>query len=207
MGGKGSSDELFTIVGLGNSGERYRETRHNVGFWLLERIAQQYARVRPAGEPAWQQRGSCAFLVVDILGTKCLLVMPQGFMNESGELIQPLLRFYQVEVSNLLILQDDLDLAPGALRIKRGGSAGGHNGVRDIERVLGSKEFLRLRLGIGHPRETEQAQMEVQRWVLQRPSSEERVLIAEALEKGVNAVGVLISKGLEAAQQEFNRAT
>ena len=138
--------ELRLIVGLGNPGADYDKTRHNVGFWLLDSLARRYGGVfrREA-----KFHGEACQVSVD--GHPLWLLKPQTFMNRSGASVIALARFYKLVPEAILVVHDELDLPPGAVRLKRGGGHGGHNGLRDIIQQLGSREFLRLRLGIGHP--------------------------------------------------------
>lgn len=161
------------LVGLGNPGPRYAPTRHNVGFWFTDLVARQcsgtfrreskflgdVARV-DCGEPTW-------------------LLKPETYMNHSGRSVQAMAAYYRLKPEQILVVHDDLDLPPGGIRVKRGGGHGGHNGLRDIMACLGSREFLRLRVGIGHPGDSRQ----VVDYVLDRPGRQEESEILEALEE------------------------
>lgn len=135
---------MLVIAGLGNPGARYAGNRHNIGFMALDTIA------RENGFPAWSKKFKAEIAEGEIAGEKVLLIRPQTFMNVSGEAVGEAMRFYKLDPSQLLVIYDELDLAPGKARIKVGGGHGGHNGIKSIDAHIG-KEYRRLRLGIGHP--------------------------------------------------------
>lgn len=173
------------IVGLGNPGPEYAETRHNAGFWLVDRLAQACA-VRLARESRYQ-----ALIARTTLGSSDLwLLEPQTFMNRSGQSVAALAHFYKITAGEVLVVHDELDLAPGAARLKKNGSSGGHNGLKDITAALGTQDYWRLRLGIGHPRELG-LQQPVVDFVLNRPRKDEQVLIDEAIDRALAAVPLL----------------
>jgi len=136
---------LQLLVGLGNPGERYARHRHNVGFMALERIA---ARHRA---PAWRGRWRGRIAEAELDGTRALLLEPMTYMNESGRSVAEAARFHKIPPPEVVVFHDELDLAPGKVRVKLGGGTAGHNGLRSIEACLGTREFRRVRLGIGHP--------------------------------------------------------
>ena len=138
------SRPLRLIVGLGNPGAEYAETRHNAGFWLCERLADKLG-VRFSHESRFHG------LVANAREAGVWLLMPQTFMNRSGQAIGALARFYRVEPSEILVVHDELDIPPGQLRLKFGGGLGGHNGLKDTSAHLGTHDYWRLRIGIGHP--------------------------------------------------------
>lgn len=135
---------MWLIAGLGNPGAGYARHRHNAGFMALDAIAARY------GASAWKEKHKGEVADATIAGEKCLLVKPQTFMNLSGQSIQPLLQFYKILPENLLVLHDELDVALGKCRTKKGGGHGGHNGLRDIDARIGP-DYHRIRIGIGHP--------------------------------------------------------
>jgi peptidyl-tRNA hydrolase, PTH1 family len=139
-----SSTTVLMIVGLGNPGPQYALHRHNIGFMAIDLIADFY------NFSAFKTKNNALISEGRIGGQKILLVKPQTFMNRSGQAVGELARFYKISLENILTIHDDLDLAPGKARIKKGGGAGGHNGLKDLDRHLG-KDYWRLRLGIGHP--------------------------------------------------------
>ncbi|HHQ69596.1 MAG TPA: aminoacyl-tRNA hydrolase [Halothiobacillaceae bacterium] len=162
------------IVGLGNPGFKYHHTRHNAGFWALEELTQAYATHL---EAARKFNGELARIMVD--GRDLFLIKPLTFMNRSGQSVGPLARFFKIQPQEILVLHDELDLPPGRMRIKQGGSHGGHNGLKDIQAALGSADFWRLRIGIGHPGSREL----VTGFVLTRPPQSERDAIKQCIDE------------------------
>ena len=134
------------IVGLGNPGAEYAETRHNAGFWLCERLARELGT-----SFARESRFHGAVAKARVAGADVWLLMPQTFMNRSGQAVRALTQFYRIEPTEMLVLHDELDLPPGQMRLKFGGGLGGHNGLKDITAHLGTQDYWRLRIGIGHP--------------------------------------------------------
>jgi len=160
------------IIGLGNPGSKYAETRHNAGFWFVEEIARQHGvQFRPEAK----FHGETARITVD--GADVWLLKPSTYMNRSGQSVQALARFYRFEPETLLVAHDELDLPVGTVRLKRGGGHGGHNGLKDIIKALGSREFGRLRIGIDHPGDRSQ----VVDYVLKAPGKRERQRIEDAI--------------------------
>ena len=135
---------MFLIAGLGNPGSKYQNNRHNVGFMAVDEIHRHF------GFSPWKNKFSAEIAEGTLDGHKCLLIKPTTFMNESGRAIGEAVRFYKLDLSDVVVLYDELDLAPGKVRIKKGGGAGGHNGIRSIDAHIG-KDYRRLRIGIGHP--------------------------------------------------------
>jgi PTH1 family peptidyl-tRNA hydrolase len=176
------------VVGLGNPGKKYERTRHNAGFWWVERLAQQ-ARATLRDEGRFHGRVAKLSGPSDI----CLL-LPETFMNDSGRAVGALATFYKIAPSDILVVHDELDLAPGAVKLKLGGGSSGHNGLKDIAACLGSRDFWRLRLGIGHPRDLAASQQEVVDYVLHPPRAEEQSAIDDAIAKSL-AVWPLLSDG------------
>ncbi|MBI4139039.1 aminoacyl-tRNA hydrolase [Candidatus Uhrbacteria bacterium] len=155
------------IVGLGNPGKEYKGTRHNVGFEVLDRLAKKL-------EVRWtkdaKRHASVGAATID--GEKVVLAKPSTFMNESGRAVQALVSFYKLTPHDLLIVQDEMDLAPGRLKLVPKGGPAGHKGVSDIQEKLGTKDFSRLRIGIGHPTGPADAKL----WVLTKPSTDEETI-------------------------------
>ena len=162
------------IVGLGNPGAEYSETRHNAGFWFCERLADTLG-VRFSHESRFHG------LVANAREAGMWLLMPQTFMNRSGQAIGALARFYRIEPAEILVVHDELDIPPGQLRLKFGGGLGGHNGLKDTSAHLGTNDYWRLRIGIGHPGDRN----EVVNFVLKPARREEQQLIDEALDKAL----------------------
>lgn len=189
------------IVGLGNPGPQYAKTRHNVGFMVVDRLASAHA---PREVP--RSRFNAACVEAGIRGTRCVLVKPTTFMNRSGQCVAEAVRFYKVEpVSDLLVIVDDLYLPLGSLRIRAEGSAGGHNGLADIERLLGSAAYPRLRIGVGSgaaggkPPLMDQAD-----FVLSRFTEDEWAALDPALARSTQAAETFITDGLSTAMNRFN---
>jgi len=180
------------IVGLGNPGAEYADTRHNAGFWLCERLA--------AALGAELRRESRFHGIAGRSREQVWLLLPQTFMNCSGQSVAALARFHRIAPADMLVLHDELDLPPGALRLKFGGGLGGHNGLKDIAAHLGTQDFWRLRIGIGHPGDRNQ----VVDYVLKKPRREERELIEEALERALTAWPLLAKGEYPAATQKIN---
>jgi len=186
---------MKVICGLGNPGDRYRLTRHNIGFRVVDLLADRWGLTG-----AGRVRDGAARLEVerpDPIG-RLLLVKPMKFMNISGAPVRAALRYAQADAtSDLLVVADDIDLPLGKIRLRRGGSAGGHNGLRDIIAALGSNEFNRLRVGIGRAGETVDH-------VLSTFKKDERDVAAEAIATAADAAELWLAEGIEAAMNEYN---
>jgi len=182
------------IVGLGNPGAEYSETRHNAGFWLVDRIAEHYGcRFSPdaksAGDLARVQRGS-----LDLR-----LLKPTTFMNRSGVSVLAVCQYFKIEPAELLVVHDELDLPPGSVKLKWAGGHGGHNGLRDIARVIGS-DYWRIRVGIGHPGHRDR----VSPWVLARPQRADEESIHTAIDRVMSALDGLLGADFAKATQAIN---
>jgi peptidyl-tRNA hydrolase, PTH1 family len=173
------------IVGLGNPGREYATTRHNAGAWWISRLADQL-EVTLKAEPRFH--GVCARMGQG--ESELWLLNPQTYMNASGRAVAALCRFYKIEPERILVVHDELDLPPGTSRLKLGGGLGGHNGLKDIAAHLATRDFWRLRIGIGHPGDKNA----VVGYVLQPPRKEELILINEAIERSLE-VWPLIAQG------------
>lgn len=187
------------IVGLGNPGPEYEQTRHNAGFWLVDNLASRYAHGRLTRETRYNALAAKAV----IAGQEVWLLEPQTFMNRSGQSVGAIARFYKIAADEILVVHDELDLAPGVAKIKKGGSSGGHNGLKDITAALGTQDYWRLRIGIGHPR-TLQAQQEVVDYVLHRPRKEEQALIEDAIATSIDVMEALCEGKFEAAMTQLH---
>jgi PTH1 family peptidyl-tRNA hydrolase len=192
------ADERHLVVGLGNPGPRYAGTRHNVGFLVLDLLAERVGGSFKARRAA----GGAAADVVEtrLAGLSVVLAKPRSFMNESGGPVAAVSRFYKVAVEQITVVHDDLDLPFDTLRLKRGGGEGGHNGVRSMVSALGSPEFARVRVGIGRP----PGRQDAADFVLRDFSATERHALPLLIDRAADAVEALLAKGLEAAQNEFN---
>lgn len=186
------------IAGLGNPGPEYEQTRHNAGFWLLDALADQ-TNTRLTREARYQALAARAA----INGTEVWLLQPQTYMNRSGQSVGALARFHKITADEILVVHDELDLPPGSAKIKKGGSSGGHNGLKDITAALGTQDYWRLRLGIGHPRELGLPQPVVD-YVLHRPRREEQLLIDEAIARSLEVLPLLCDGKFEAAMMRLH---
>jgi len=186
---------LSLIVGLGNPGTEYAQTRHNAGFWYVERLAQRYAI---ALKPESRFHGLTGRGQIE--GHDVRLLLPSTFMNRSGQAVVPMAKFFQIPVTQLLIAHDELDLASGVIRLKSGGGHGGHNGLRDIVPHLGT-EFHRLRIGIGHPGHRDK----VTGHVLGKAPSAEQALLDQALDEALRLTDLIVAGHIAQAMNQLNR--
>ena len=189
------SIDLKVIVGLGNPGSKYTETRHNAGFWFIEEVARKYSVIFRSEK---KFHGEVA--KVSIEGKDIWLLKPDTFMNLSGRAVQSLLSFYQITAEQLLVAHDEIDLDPGTAKLKTGGGHGGHNGLRDIISQLGTKDFHRLRIGVGHPGNKDQ----VVDYVLHNASREDRALIDSDIDDAVRVMPDLAAGAFEQAMQALH---
>jgi PTH1 family peptidyl-tRNA hydrolase len=184
------------IAGLGNPGPRYADSRHNIGFMVAEALGRRWS----AGAARYERRWEALEQEALRGGRRVLLLRPQTFMNLSGRSVAAVWRFYKLPAEDLLVIHDDLDLPVGQLRLRAGGSAGGHKGMDDVIRHVGTDAIARVRIGIGkvHPSATTE-------YVLGRFAPDERPLIEEAIERAADAVECWLARGIETAMNEFNR--
>lgn len=188
--------EIRLIVGLGNPGREYETTRHNAGFWWVDEFAQ---RNKIALKAEKKFHGLAAHAVMH--GHEICLLEPQTFMNVSGRSVGALAQFYKIEPAQILVVHDELDLPPGSAKLKLGGGHGGHNGLKDIIDHLGTRDFWRLRIGIGHPGD----RAEVVNFVLNTPRREEMELIEQAMQRAQEVAPLIVEGKLEAAMQKLHR--
>jgi PTH1 family peptidyl-tRNA hydrolase len=186
------------VVGLGNPGPKYTETRHNAGFWFADELARAHGAVfrgenKFSGEVARLRTG---------LG-ECWLLKPMTYMNHSGRSVAALCNFYRIAPAELLVAYDELDLGPGVVRLKHGGGHGGHNGMRDICSALGSHDFNRLRIGIGHPGHKDA----VVAYVLSRPGREEHAAIVQGIDEALRRWDLVQAGELQKAMNSLHAAT
>ncbi len=184
---------LRLIVGLGNPGADYSETRHNAGFWFCERLASELG-VSLSRESRFHG------FVANARSENLWLLLPQTFMNRSGQAVRALTQFYRIEPDEMLVVHDELDLPPGQMRLKFGGGLGGHNGLKDITSHLGTQDYWRFRIGIGHPGDRN----EVANYVLKPPRKEEQGDIDAALDRALLAWPTLARGEFNAATQKIN---
>ena len=178
------------FVGLGNPGPDYEATRHNAGFWWIDALAREL-KVNLVPERSYY--GLAGRTSVD--GQSVWLLQPQTFMNLSGKSVASLARFFKIQPEEILVVHDELDLLPGQVKLKRGGSHAGHNGLRDIHAQLGSPDYWRLRIGIGHPGE----KSEVANWVLKKPAPDQRTLIEDSIAHSLKAHTAMLAGDMDKA--------
>lgn len=194
-----SAMSIRLIVGLGNPGPEYEQTRHNAGFWLVDNLANTYAR----GGLKREARFNALTAKANVTGFEVWLLEPQAFMNRSGQAVAGLARFYKIAAEEILVIHDELDLPPGSAKLKKGGSSGGHNGLKDTTAALGTQDYWRLRIGIGHPRDVNSRQ-DVADYVLHRARKEEQSLIDEAIARSLDIVPLMCEGRVEAAMLQLH---
>lgn len=178
------------FVGLGNPGPEYEATRHNAGFWFIDALARQLKVNMAVEKSYWGLMGRTS-----IDGQNVWLLEPLTFMNASGKSVGALARFFKIAPEEILVAHDELDIAPGHAKLKKGGGHAGHNGLRDIHAQLGSPDYWRLRLGVGHPGD----RAEVINWVLKKPSQDDRIAIEQSMDRSLKAVPALLAGDMEKA--------
>lgn len=183
------------IVGLGNIGREYEGTRHNIGFMVADELAKRW------GVSTWKNERN-AMCAEYRMPEKVFLIKPTTYMNLSGEAVGAFANFYNIAPEDIAVIQDDLDLPCGQLRVRRKGSAGGHNGIKSIQQHLGTGDFARFKIGIGHPARNANA---VIGHVLHRFGKEEQPLIGEAVKKMADALELWLKGDMEAVMQEYNK--
>jgi len=184
---------VYLIIGLGNPGKRYESTRHNVGFMAVEKLAARLEiQLKQKSFNALWGKGS-------ITGNNILLAEPQTFMNLSGTAVRQLQSFFKTDISNLIVIHDDLDLPFGAIRLKAGGGTAGHKGLASIESNLGTSEFIRVRLGIGKPVDKSR----IEGYVLEPFRKEEQEVLPDILGKAADASAEIVSNGLQKAISKY----
>lgn len=192
---KKTSGAEWIIVGLGNPGDKYENTRHNVGFRALDQLAET------AGVPVQKLKHKALTNLCTIAGVKVLLMKPVTYMNLSGEAVADAARFYKIPPERIIVLSDDVSLGVGKLRIRRSGSAGGHNGLKSIIQHLGSDQFPRIKLGVG---EKPHPDYDLADWVLGKFAKEDRKTVDEMVQKAAEAAAYYIKEGPEKTMGRFN---
>ena len=180
------------VVGLGNPGKKYERTRHNAGFCAVERLAQGLKAV-------FRSESKFHGRIAKLAHPEIWLLLPATYMNESGRAVAATASFYKIVPREILVVHDELDLPPGSVKLKLGGGLSGHNGLKDIAQSLGSKDFWRLRIGIGHPRDTAATEQDVVDYVLHPPRAEEQPAIEDAIARGLGIWPLLAEDKHEAA--------
>ncbi len=192
--GSAPTAQRWLVAGLGNPGEEYVATRHNAGFRVAEAFAER------VGASYWKSECGAACAHKPWHGVDLIIAKPQSFMNLSGVPLAQVVKKYDVAVDHLIVIHDDLDIPAGAIRVKCGGGHGGHNGLRSIFDKLGTRDFLRVRIGIGRP----PGRMDAADFVLKAPRGEDLEAFDHALARGAEAVPSLIENGLVKTQSAFN---
>lgn len=188
--------KVYCIVGLGNPEKKYENTRHNIGFEVIDEIAEKYSI-------AVKERGFKALFGKGVIeGQRVLLVKPQTYMNLSGESVREITDYYKIDSEEeLIVISDDISLEPGGIRIRKKGSAGGHNGLKNIIKHLGTENFMRIRMGVGEkPKEWDLAD-----YVLARFPKEEREKVDRSIKDAMAAVGIMVTDGADKAMNVFNK--
>lgn len=186
---------MFIIAGLGNPGKEYENTRHNAGFMAIDALADKLG----ADISEKKHKALCGRAVIG--GEKVILLKPQTYMNSSGESIRAAADYYKVEPEDILVIYDDISLAPGQLRVRAKGSAGGHNGIKSIIAHLGTQEFPRVRVGVGE----KPPKMDLADYVLGHFSAEERKIMNEAAKEAAEAACQVVAEGVDHAMNDHNR--
>ena len=192
---KNSGGASWLIVGLGNPGEKYENTRHNVGFQVVDELAERQ------NAPVQKLKFKALTNLLTISGEKVLVMKPVTYMNLSGEAVRPAADFYKIPPERILVISDDTALDPGKLRIRTKGSAGGHNGLKNIIQHLGTDQFPRVKVGVG---EKPHPDYDMADWVLSKFTGEDLKAITAAIDKAAQAAACLIAEGPDKAMNKFN---
>jgi PTH1 family peptidyl-tRNA hydrolase len=192
---KAAGPVSWLIVGLGNPGQKYADTRHNAGWQLLDAITH-----RQPGFRFDESRNKALIARAEWAGINVALLKPQTFMNLSGEAVAPIARFYKIPIGRILVAFDDVDLPAATLRLRPKGGAGGHKGMQSIIQHLGSQDFPRLRLGVGRP----PGQMPTEAYVLQKFKPDEWEAMRATYERAIEAIEILLTNGIDQAMNQFN---
>jgi len=193
LGNKGSSVE-WLIAGLGNPGRKYEHTRHNMGFLTVELLAEE------TGVKLNKVKFKSAYNLMEFAGARCLVMKPQTYMNLSGEAVREAAQFYKIPPERILVIYDDVSLPVGKLRVRPEGSAGGHNGIKNIIAHLGTQAFPRIKIGAGAPGE----EGDMIDWVIGVPSQKEREILLDSFRRAIRAAECVIEHGCEKAMNDFN---
>lgn len=184
----------WLVVGLGNPGAKYEHTRHNMGFLTVDLLAEQ------AGVKLNKVKFKSAYNIISFAGAKCLVMKPQTYMNLSGEAVREAVQFYKIPADRVLVIYDDVSLPVGKLRVRPTGSAGGHNGIKNIIAHLGTQDFSRIKIGTGAPGEGG----DMIDWVIGVPSQAERKVLVESFRRAIEAAECIIAHGCQKAMNDFN---
>ena len=193
--GNKSSAVDWLIVGLGNPGQKYEHTRHNMGFLTVDLMAEKQ------GVKLNKVKFKAAFNIMNFADAKCLVMKPQTYMNLSGEAVREAAQFYKVPADHVLVIYDDVSLPVGKLRVRPTGSAGGHNGIKNIIAHLGTQEFPRIKIGTGAPAGGGGEMID---WVIGVPSQAERKILVDSFERAVKAAADILENGCQKAMKDYN---
>ena len=185
----------WLIVGLGNPGQKYEHTRHNMGFLTVDLLAEQL------NVKLNKVKFKSAYNIVRFGGQKCLVMKPQTYMNLSGEAVREAVQFYKIPADHVLVIYDDVSLPVGKLRVRPTGSAGGHNGIKNIIAHLGTDQFPRIKVGVGMPEHPDHEMID---WVIGKPKGDEAKLLRQTLDRAANAALCLMEEGPDKAMNKFN---
>ena len=185
----------WLVVGLGNPGQKYANTRHNMGFLTVDLLAEK------AGVKLNKVKFKSAYNILPFAGCKCLVMKPQTYMNLSGEAVREAVQFYKIPADHVLVIYDDVSLPVGKLRVRPTGSAGGHNGIKNIIAHLGTQDFPRVKIGTGAPTGGGADMID---WVIGEPSKAEKQVLLESFEKAIDAAVCIIEHGCQKAMNDFN---
>ena len=193
--GNKSSAVDWLIVGLGNPGQKYEHTRHNMGFLTVDLLAEK------TGVKLNKVKFKAAYNIMNFAGCKCLVMKPQTYMNLSGEAVREAVQFYKIPADHVLVIYDDISLPVGKLRVRPTGSAGGHNGIKNIIAHLGTQDFPRVKIGTGAPAGGGADMID---WVIGEPSKAEKKVLLESFERAIDAAACIIEHGCQKAMNDFN---
>ena len=185
----------WLVVGLGNPGQKYANTRHNMGFLTVDLLAEK------AGVKLNKVKFKSAYNILPFAGCKCLVMKPQTYMNLSGEAVREAVQFYKIPADHVLVIYDDVSLPVGKLLVRPTGSAGGHNGIKNIIAHLGTQDFPRVKIGTGAPTGGGADMID---WVIGEPSKAEKQVLLESFEKAIDAAACIIEHGCQKAMNDFN---
>ena len=185
----------WLVVGLGNPGQKYANTRHNMGFLTVDLLAEK------AGVKLNKVKFKSAYNILNFAGCNCLVMQPQTYMNLSGEAVREAVQFYKVPADHVLVIYDDVSLPVGKLRVRPTGSAGGHNGIKNIIAHLGTQDFPRVKIGTGAPAGGGADMID---WVIGEPSKAEKKVLLESFERAIDAAACIIEHGCQKAMNDFN---
>ena len=191
---KNAGGATWLVVGLGNPGQKYANTRHNMGFLTVDLLAEE------AGVQLNKVKFKSAYNILRFAGTRCLVMKPQTYMNLSGEAVREAAQFYKIPPERILVIYDDVSLPVGKLRVRPSGSAGGHNGIKNIIAHLGTQDFPRVKIGTGAPGEGG----DMIDWVIGVPSQADRKILLETFHRAIEAAACIIEHGCQKAMNDFN---